>query len=135
MKARSARWTRILSWWESQRLPFNGRIILAFAICWLGMAGAAIGSGADWDRNVFFDTNGIVEALRLLALVGVASNLFYFVGPAIERFLSLEGASDLRRILFPILWGVPVFLMLAFAVFWSSNVLQNPWFLDGGQPE
>ena len=135
MKSRNIRFRRAVAWWESYRLQFNGRILFGFAIGWLGMAGAAVGCGADWDRNVFFATRGLLGALRLLALVVVASNLIYFVGPAAERLFSLDGSSGFRRILFTILWGVPVCLMLAFAVFWVSDVLQHPWSLDGGQPE
>ena len=135
MKTCTERRTSILSWWESQRLLFNGRIVLGFAICWLGMAGAAIASGADWDRNVFFATSGVLEALRLLAVVAVASNVVYFLGPAAERFFSRDGATVLRRVLFALLWGVPVIVMLTFAVCWGSYVLESPSLLDGGQPE
>jgi hypothetical protein len=124
-----------LSWWEAQRLPYNCRILLGFAIAWLGMATAAFRSGADWDRNVFFQTSGVLESLTLLTLVSIVSNLLYFAGPAVERVLSLPKPTGLRRALFTILWVLPVCLMLAFAVRWASDVLENPSLLDGGQPE
>lgn len=124
-----------LSWWESRRLSFNVRILFGYTIAVLGMGIAACLSGAESDRNVYFQASGLSDSLTLLALVTLMSNLLYFVGPATERVISPRNTAGLRRPLFAILWVVPVMLMLAFAVWWASDVIQNPWLLDGGHGE